>query len=306
LLWRHRPNLVLPCGYERPETLASVIYSRISGAKTILVVENQRDDKKRNSIVETIKALYLKFIDGFCVGGETHLDYLKALGVPEGKASIGWDCVDNADIAVISSQSRASARPATLPENYFLCVARLSKRKNILRLIEAYQIYKVSLPAETRPWKLIICGDGELREEIIRRIFGMNLSGDILLSGHIYDFRELIRYYTSAKALILPSSQSEPWGLVVNEAMAAKTPVLVSKQCGCSGHLVEEGKNGFAFDGNSAQELADRMLWMHNNEHLLGVMGDESWRIVQQYSPEHFARSIKLLFSSIKGMSEAL
>jgi glycosyltransferase involved in cell wall biosynthesis len=134
----------------------------------------------------------------------------------------------------------------------------------------------------------------------------MNLSGDILLSGHIYDFRELIRYYTFAKALILPSSQSEPWGLVVNEAMVAKTPVIVSKQCGCSGHLVEEGKNGFTFDGNSAQELADRMLWMHKYEHLIGVMGEESWQIVQRYSPENFARTIKLLFCSIKGIGEAL
>lgn len=48
------------------------------------------------------------------------------------------------------------------------------------------------------------------------------------------------------------------------------------------------------------------MLWMHNNEHLLGVMGEESWQIVQRYSPENFARSIKFLFCSIKGIGEAL
>jgi glycosyltransferase involved in cell wall biosynthesis len=44
------------------------------------------------------------------------------------------------------------------------------------------------------------------------------------------------------------ASTTEQWGLVVNEAMAAGLPVLVSDRCGCAPDLVEVGVNGFTFD----------------------------------------------------------
>ncbi|WP_233708080.1 glycosyltransferase [Helicobacter bizzozeronii] len=46
--------------------------------------------------------------------------------------------------------------------------------------------------------------------------------------------------------LILPSL-SEPWGLVVEEALAVGLPVFVSVACGAH-VLVQEGVNGFIFD----------------------------------------------------------
>jgi glycosyltransferase involved in cell wall biosynthesis len=47
--------------------------------------------------------------------------------------------------------------------------------------------------------------------------------------------------------LVLPS-YSEPWGLVVNEAMACGMPVIVSEKCGCAPDLVQNGKNGISIN----------------------------------------------------------
>ena len=44
------------------------------------------------------------------------------------------------------------------------------------------------------------------------------------------------------------ASTTEQWGLVVNEAMAAGLPVLVSERCGCASDLVAHGINGLLFD----------------------------------------------------------
>ncbi len=59
--------------------------------------------------------------------------------------------------------------------------------------------------------------------------------------------QELPSWYAAADTLVLPSDSRETWGLVVNEAMAAGLPVVVSDAAGCSLDLVREGENGFTY-----------------------------------------------------------
>ena len=77
---------------------------------------------------------------------------------------------------------------------------------------------------------------------------------DVLLPG-FKQYPELPLYYGLAGAFVLPSL-TEPWGLVVNEAMAAGLPVVVSDRCGCASDLVRPGENGFAFDPCDIEQLA--------------------------------------------------
>ena len=48
-------------------------------------------------------------------------------------------------------------------------------------------------------------------------------------------------------------------GLVVNEAMAAGLPVVVSDAAGCSADLVREGENGFTYPCGDVHVLAERL-----------------------------------------------
>ena len=61
-------------------------------------------------------------------------------------------------------------------------------------------------------------------------------------------------WYARTACLILPSV-SEPWGLVINEAMASGLPVIVSDRCGCADDLVEDGANGYIFSAKNADSL---------------------------------------------------
>src|SRR2546430_3298455 len=66
---------------------------------------------------------------------------------------------------------------------------------------------------------------------------------------------ELPSFYDLCDVFVLPST-SEPWGLVVNEAMAAGRPVVVSDQVGCARDLVQNGLNGFIFPVGDVEALA--------------------------------------------------
>jgi glycosyltransferase involved in cell wall biosynthesis len=296
-LWQDRPELILTCGYERPETLAALLYAyitRLTGNRTatvILMMDNQLSDRRRHKLVEAAKRLYLRLFDGFCVGGSTHVDYLVDLHVDLSKICFGYNCVDNSLIANIAARQRASGTTSGY-SNYFLTLSRLVPKKNIPLIIDAYAAYRNLLPTDQVPWQLVVAGDGSARAHIEDRISHHNLGSSIHLIGRVDQFDEAVRYYAFCKAFVLASNRSEQWGLVVNEAMAAGVPVLVSRQCGCSGALVKPGVNGFVFDGNSVSELVDRLLWMHQNERRIDAMGQASLAIVAEYSPLNFAKNV--------------
>jgi glycosyltransferase involved in cell wall biosynthesis len=107
------------------------------------------------------------------------------------------------------------------------------------------------------------------------------------------------RFLALADALVLPS-QSEPWGLVVNEAMACGLPVLVSDRCGCVDDLVQNGRNGYRFDPDQPGELADRIgRLLTASPADLTRMGTESARIIQTFDPNTVS---KAMYNALKGL----
>jgi glycosyltransferase involved in cell wall biosynthesis len=101
---------------------------------------------------------------------------------------------------------------------------------------------------------------------------------------------ELRDFYAGAGVFIHPAL-SEPWGLVINEAMASGLPILTSNNVGAAEELVREGVNGFSFDPEDVEELAGlmgRVAGMSPEERL--AMGEASLRLIAEWGPERFAR----------------
>jgi 1,2-diacylglycerol 3-alpha-glucosyltransferase len=91
-------------------------------------------------------------------------------------------------------------------------------------------------------------------------------------------------------------SVSEPWGLVVNEAMACNLPVIVSNRCGCVDDLVEPGANGFIFDPACPDELTACLQRVGRlSETELARMGQRSAEIIARYSLETWASEVARL-----------
>jgi 1,2-diacylglycerol 3-alpha-glucosyltransferase len=104
----------------------------------------------------------------------------------------------------------------------------------------------------------VLLGDGPLKETLFHQVARMGLTDRVRFPG-FKQYDELPIFYGLASAFIHASS-SEQWGLVVNEAMASRLPVLVSERCGCAPDLVQNGVNGFTFDPFDIKNITDRML----------------------------------------------
>jgi glycosyltransferase involved in cell wall biosynthesis len=118
----------------------------------------------------------------------------------------------------------------------------------------------------------------------------LGLTDKILMPG-FKQYSELLVYYGLAGAFILAST-SEQWGLVVNEAMAAGLPVIVSSRCGCAPDLVKHGENGFVFDPEDANSLAQHLRYVSSDECPRDLMGEASRKIINEWDLQLFARNL--------------
>ena len=123
----------------------------------------------------------------------------------------GWGAVDDAPV--------------------LLCVGRLAAEKNLEVLLDAWQGVKARAPAA----RLVLVGDGPLREELGRR------GPDVIFAGQRTG-EDLARHYASADLFVFPSL-SETWGNVVTEAMASGLPVIAWNRAAAA-ELVRSGENG--------------------------------------------------------------
>ncbi len=143
-----------------------------------------------------------------------------------------------------------------------LYVGRVEPIKGLLTIIEAFASLKKSMDPLSKELRLIVIGGGKKDSELsynheVNRVkaavetFG--LTGKIVFLGS-KEQKALKDFYSAAAALIVPSLY-ESFGLVVVEALACGTPVLVSN-VGKMKTIVKEGKNGFSFAPGSPEALA--------------------------------------------------
>ena len=210
----------------------------------------------------------------------------------------GYDAVDNEYFfqkanVVRNNPDKFRHLPGLDEEDpFFLASAKLIARKNIDGLIKAYQQYRLVCAKNDihYPWRLIILGDGEQREQLGDFIHHAQIEG-VVLAG-FRDIEDLPAYYALA-GLFIHIAIQEQWGLVVNEAMACGLPVLVSDQLGCAYDLIEEGVNGFVVDPHNLQEISQVMYNMAHGDVNLKSFGRASLEIIRNWGIDQFGLAVQ-------------
>ncbi len=293
-----RPDVVVCAGYSDPEVHRSAAWALRSGTPLVTCSDSNYDDEPRNPAKEAVKKMMLKAFDAALVAGSRAHDYMDTLGVGVDRRFWPWDVIDNAHFESGADAARSAPGEVLerlrLPERYFICVARFVPKKNLCVLVEAYARY--AAVAGESAWSLVLSGAGPLEDALRAQAAEAGLGARVCFPGFL-QYPDLPACYGLAGALILPS-RSDQWGLVVNEAMAAGLPVVVSSQCGCAPDLVREGENGFTFESRDVAGLAElmgRIAGMRQEERC--AMGTRSRRIVAAYTPEAFASGLKAAIS---------
>ncbi|HOX40300.1 MAG TPA: glycosyltransferase family 4 protein [Candidatus Brocadiia bacterium] len=287
-----RPDALIICSYFMPEMLAAYRWAVKNRAVAVLMSESNYHDSKRFWPKEAFKRWICRNFDSALVGGNPQRDYIESLGIPRDRIFLGYDAVDNDFFArqsdIARTDAEANRKRLSLPEKYFISVSRFVPVKNVPGLITEYAEYRRM--AGDKAWDLVVCGGGSSEGEIRETIKRLNVQG-VHLPGFT-QLNEIGVYYGLAGCFVL-ASIIEPWGLVVNEAMASGLPILVTSVAGSSFDLVKDGENGWRFDPRKPSELAGLMLKISSMSTAeLAGMSEASRRLIAPWGAERFASGV--------------
>jgi glycosyltransferase involved in cell wall biosynthesis len=284
------PDLIVSGGYNYLAAWQAALWARKHRVPLLMWVEsNSYDQRSRHLPVEYLKKKIMSWCDGFIVPGQMSAEYVRSLGASTEQIFLAPNAVDNeffmraTDRIQKDSGERSALR---LPQHYFLYVGRLVGSKGVFDLLEAY----ASLPVDTRRnFGLVFAGSGACERDLRRRAAAV--PGGTICFGGFAQREQLAIFYALADILVFPT-HSDPWGLVVNEAMACGLPVICSRFAGCSADLVRDGQNGCIVAPGNLDELAAAMKRLAMDPELRGRMGGESRRRIAEFSPAAWAQGV--------------
>jgi glycosyltransferase involved in cell wall biosynthesis len=285
------PDAVLCGGYNHLASWQAAYWARGRRVPLLLWSESTSSDKRQSHRpVEFLKRQFLHSCRGFVVPGKSSLEYLEDFGMPGQGIFTARNAVDVALFSTLAMEARRNqfhvrARHS-LPMRYFLYVGRLVKAKGVFELLETYAQMDTEIRSRVG---LVFVGDGADRPELMERASRIEV-GTVRFPGFVH--REgLPDFYALAEALIFPT-RSDPWGLVVNEAMSCGLPIVVTSVAGCAADLVQDGWNGFIVPPQAPSQLAAAMARLANDSHLRLKMGCRSRERIEAYSPQAWAEGL--------------
>lgn len=171
-------------------------------------------------------------------------------------------------------------------DTVFLFAGKLTQKKDPEILIKAF--IAISM---LNTW-LIIAGNGKL-ESVLKDNYS-SYTSIIFIDFKNQSLMPIV--YRLGDIFVLPSKgPGETWGLAVNEAMAAERAIITSDKCGCSEDLIIKNKNGYVFESENVESLAEAMrnALLNYNE-----MGQESKKIIDNWTYSKTIGQLESLFKN--------
>ena len=282
-----RPDVLVSL-YAEPAFLAGWALARWRGIKTGFWVEVTFDRwVKRTPMKEAIKQWLFPKVDAIVTVGDDGKGFAARYRADAKRIFFAPHVID-----VLHYQSRAAAarperdalrRELGLAGTTFIYVGRLWWGKGINYLLDAFERVQRQSSA---PVSLLLVGDGP-EEARLKQTCAERGIRNVVFAG----FRqkaELPRYYAVADVFVFPTL-GDPYGLVVDEAMACRLPVISTAAAGEIRDRIEEGVNGYIVPSEDSAALAGAMRTLAEDTALRERMGEVSAQKIQGHTPERWA-----------------
>ena len=172
---------------------------------------------------------------------------------------------------------------------------RLVREKGLDTLVEAL----ASLPGS---WKLVLCGVGPMRDELVARFSALGLAERVTYNGQVPS-KDMPKYLAMMDVLVLPSLTRSNWkeqfGRVLIEAMSCEVPVIGSDS-GEIPHVVGDG--GLVFPEGDAEALRGLLVMLRAEparRRELGVRGRK--RVLANYTQAQIAARTVAFYREVCG-----
>lgn len=161
-------------------------------------------------------------------------------------------------------------------------------------LLKAFKIIKNKVPGV----KLIFAGRGQMLDVLSDQTKKFDLENDVIFPGFVEEDEKAL-YYKASDIFCLPSTtMAESFGIVNLEAMASGIPIVGSNLGGIP-DIVKDGENGLLAKPRDHQSLADALIILLNDEDMRKKMGDNSLKLVKDYSWDKIAEETEQLYRNI-------
>ena len=200
--------------------------------KTLLVIHDLAFEHNPVMIPSVVRRYYKTWCPKYAeradhiitVSQFTKADIAKRYRVPAEKISVIHNGVSEMFKPLVDSEKREVRTKYSNGEPYFLFVSALQPRKNLPRLLEAFDAFKQRTGSTM---KLLVAGAHTwAKGEIMVKLRALHSASDVRLLGHLNE-QDLAQVMAAAQALTYVSL-FEGFGIPIAEAMYAETPVITS------------------------------------------------------------------------------
>ncbi len=242
-----------------------------------------------------LRSVFLKWVyrhvdHAFYVGVNSKT-YFKKYGLTDQQLTFAPHAIDNERFNINRNQEALKLRQSlgvTEEDTLILFAGKFEDKKSPQLLIDAF--LALNKPAA----HLLLVGSGILeiplktRASMNKRIHFMDFQNQSIMPV----------VYLAADLFCLPSKgPGETWGLAVNEARAAGTPVLVSNKAGCAADLVIPGITGDIFDSENLSDITQKLGALLKDKSRLNTLGLNAQHKIADWS---FDKQVTAILNTVK------
>lgn len=280
----HSTDLLFPASSNKPSVLTvhDLIFLRFPRFYT----------QKNRSYMKSMAKFSIKNASHIiCYSQATKKDIVNLLAVDENKISVIYLGVEKYFKRTNNRSISLAKQKYKLPRNYILTLSTIEPRKNLKRLIQAFN----SIKSEIGDFKLVIVGQrGWKYRKFFQFLSQMDVEEDIVLTGYVND-KDLPAIYSGASVFAYPSLY-EGFGLPVLEAMACGTPVV----CANTSSLPEiVGEAAVTINPYSVKEIATGIKNVIVDKNLAKTLSNESIKQARKFSWENTAKQTLAIYKQV-------
>jgi glycosyltransferase involved in cell wall biosynthesis len=291
------PKIIFPLLRAKPEliftssfgiwTILALLLKPLGRWRVVIAYEGSSPsvDFTNSSFRLGLRRLMVKAADAYITNSQAGKNYLTKVlhAKPESVFAHPYE-VPAAEAWLKDSTENAIALKLKRP--IFLFVGRVIRRKGLHLLLEACNLLKQQ---GYNNYSVLVVGDGEQRAELEAFCQDNELTDWVEWKGWV-EYAQLNSYFRSADIFVLPTLE-DTWGVVTLEVMLFGKPVLCSKGAG-SAEMIIDGENGYVFDCDRPERLAELMGKFITQPELIASMGQKSQQLIAKYTPQAAAESL--------------
>jgi glycosyltransferase involved in cell wall biosynthesis len=245
---------------------------------------------------ESLKHRLFSDVDGVIVAGRDGRRFARRYGALDERIHYVGQSIDvrhfSEGSALSDADRHAIRKQFRLKDVVFLYVGRLWRGKGLDTLFDAFAILRRSVSAS-----LVLAGTGPESDRLKARCYHEGLDDIVFLDY----WPDLPKVYGVADVFVFPTL-GDPYGLVIDEAMASSMPIITTTSVGEVRDRIEDGVNGFVVRAGDSAALSDRMETLALNAELRTHMGIKSRERIADNTPNLWASRFESAIDRILSM----